>query len=131
MSRTILAAFIAMLAAAAPIGAADAPNTLTDKEKADGWKLLFDGKTTSGWHGYNQKSMPEGWAVTDGALTRVAKTTDIVSDEEFANFELQFDWKIAKNGNSGLFFHVVESPNYKRDLFHGAGVPAAGQRRTS
>ena len=48
MSRTILAAFIAMLAAAAPIGAADAPNTLTDKEKADGWKLLFDGKTTSG-----------------------------------------------------------------------------------
>ena len=119
MSRTILAAFIAAFAAAASLGAADAPNTLTDKEKADGWKLLFDGKTTNGWHGYNQKGMPEGWAVKDGALTRVAKTTDIVSDEEFENFELQFDWKLAKNGNSGLFFHVVESPKYKEVYFTG------------
>jgi 3-keto-disaccharide hydrolase len=119
MTRTMLAAFIAALAAAAPIGAADAPNTLTDKERADGWKLLFDGQTTAGWHGYKQKGMPEGWAVKDGALTRVAKTTDIVSDEEFANFELQFDWKIAKNGNSGLFFHVVESPKYKETYYTG------------
>ena len=119
MSRTILAAFIAAFAAAASLGAGDAPNTLTDKEKADGWKLLFDGQTTNGWHGYNQKGMPEGWAVKDGALTRVAKTTDIVSDEEYANFELQFDWRIAKNGNSGLFFHVVESPTYKDTYYTG------------
>jgi hypothetical protein len=63
--------------------------------------------------------MPEGWAVKDGALTRVAKTTDIVSDEEYANFELQFDWMIAKNGNSGLFFHVVESPKYKDTYYTG------------
>ena len=119
MSRTILAAFIAAFAAAASLGAGDAPNTLTDKEKADGWKLLFDGQTTNGWHGYNQKGMPEGWAVKDGALTRVAKTTDIVSDEEYANFELQFDWRIAKNGNSGLFFHVVESPKYRDTYYTG------------
>jgi Domain of Unknown Function (DUF1080) len=119
MTRTMLIAFFTSLVAAAPLGAADAPNTLTDKEKADGWKLLFDGQTTTGWHGYNQKGMPEGWAVKDGALTRVSKTTDIVSDEEFANFELRFDWKLAKNGNSGLFFHVVESPKYKDTYLTG------------
>ena len=119
MTRTLLAAFIAAFVAAAPLGAADAVNTLTDKEKADGWKLLFDGQTTKGWHGYNQTSVPEGWAVKDGALTRVAKTTDIVSDEEFENFDLQFDWKLAKNGNSGLFYHVVESPKYKEVYFTG------------
>ena len=59
MTRTLLAAFIAAFVAAAPLGAADAVNTLTDKEKADGWKLLFDGQTTKGWHGYNQTSVPE------------------------------------------------------------------------
>src|SRR5262245_6197485 len=91
MTRTLIVAFVAALIAAASLGAAEAPNTLTDKEKSEGWKLLFDGQTTNGWHSYNQKGMPEGWAVKDGALTRVSKTTDIVSDEEFANFELQFD----------------------------------------
>ena len=120
MTRTMLAAaFIAAFVAAAPLGAADAMNTLTDKEKADGWKLLFDGQTTKGWHGYNQTSVPEGWAVKDGALTRVAKTTDIVCDEEFENFALQFDWKLAKNGNSGVFYHVIESPKYKEVYFTG------------
>ena len=119
MTRTMLAAFIAAFVAAAPLGAADAMNTLTDKEKADGWKLLFDGQTTKGWHGYNQTSVPEGWAVKDGALTRVAKTTDIVSDEEFENFALQFDWKLAQNGNSGVFYHVIESPKYKEVYFTG------------
>ena len=63
--------------------------------------------------------MPEGWAVKDGALIRVSKTTDIVTDEEFANFELQFEWKIAKNGNSGLFFHVVEAPKFKETYYTG------------
>ncbi len=119
MTRTMLAAFIAALVAAAPLGADDAPNALTDKEKAEGWKLLFDGQTTKGWHGFNQKAVPEGWAVKDGALTRVSKTTDIVSDEEFENFDLQFEWQLAKNGNSGVFYHVVESPKYKEVYFTG------------
>ena len=63
--------------------------------------------------------MPEGWAVKDGALTRVAKTTDIVSDEEFENFDLQFDWKLAKNGNSGVFFTSSSHPSYKEVYFTG------------
>ncbi len=112
---------LTMLAAAA-VGVAtraDTPNTLTAQEKADGWVLLFDGSTTAGWHGYNQTTMPEGWAVKDGALTRVGKATDIASDKEYASFDFKFDWKIAQGGNSGVMYHVVESPNYKSSYFTG------------
>ena len=121
MTRFVLALSLAACTAAVPLRAADAPdNTLTAREKADGWQLLFDGKTTAGWHGYNQSSFPDGWAVRDGALTRVGgPTVDIVTDKEYANFDLQFDWKIAPKGNSGLFFHVVESPTLKSTYFSG------------
>lgn len=106
-------------AAVATAGAADEPNTLTPKEKSDGWVLLFDGSTTKGWHGFNRQGVPVGWEAKDGALTRVSKTVDLVSDNEYANFDLQFDWKIAPNGNSGLMFHVVESPKYAESYFTG------------
>jgi hypothetical protein len=119
MKRIALIVLTAAFAAMAILQAAGEPNTLTDKEKAEGWKLLFDGKTTAGWHGYNRKGFPEGWAVQDGALVRVSPTVDIVSDEEYGSFELQFDWKIAAKGNSGLFFHVVESPQLKETYFTG------------
>jgi hypothetical protein len=72
------------------------------------WKDLFDGKTTAGWRGYKQTTMPEGWKAVDGALTRVDKGGDIVSIGEFENFELTFDWKIGKGANSGVFYRVVE-----------------------
>jgi hypothetical protein len=119
MKRTVLLVIMAAMAGIGALQAADQPNTLTDKEKEDGWKLLFDGETTAGWHGYNRKGFPEGWAVQDGALTRVSPTVDLVTDEEYASFDLQFDWKIAPNGNSGLFFHVVESPKFKETYFTG------------
>ena len=111
---TVLAASTALVMARA-----DAPNTLTAAEKAGGWVLLFDGTTTAGWHGYNQATMPEGWAVKDGALTRVGKTTDISSDKEYGSFDFRFDWKIAAGGNSGVMYHVVESPKYKSSYFTG------------
>lgn len=77
------------------------------------WVALFDGKTTAGWHAYNGLGMPAGWKVVDGALTRVDKAGDIVSDREFDNFELEVEWKIAPKANSGLFYRVVENPNDK------------------
>ncbi|HEX9367449.1 MAG TPA: DUF1080 domain-containing protein, partial [Vicinamibacterales bacterium] len=73
-----------------------------------GWKDLFDGKTTTGWRGYRQTTLPEGWQVVDGALTRVGKGGDIVSEGEYENFELTVDWKIAPGGNSGIFYRVAE-----------------------
>ena len=107
MRVILLAAFSVILAG---VGAAQEPplNTLTAKEKADGWRLLFDGKTTSGWRGYRQKTMPAGWQVVDGALTRVSQASDIVTTEEFGDFELTLEWKVPPNGNSGVHYRVIE-----------------------
>jgi hypothetical protein len=86
-----------------------APNTLTAAERAAGWRLLFDGKTTAGWRGYRKTEMPAGWQITpDGALTRAASAGDIVTVDQFDSFDLMFEWKIAPGGNSGVMFHVTE-----------------------
>ena len=99
------------------------------RRKADGWKLLFDGKTTTGWRGWKQQSAPEGWKAVDGALTRVAKAGDLITVEQYASFDFAFDWRIAKNGNSGVFFHVAEGAGPAEHLHHRARVPADRQRR--
>jgi hypothetical protein len=86
-----------------------APNTLTDAEKSAGWTLLFDGHSTDGWRQFGKAEMSTGWMVVDGALTRVAKGAgDIITIGEYDNFELLIDYKISKEGNSGLMFHVTE-----------------------
>src|SRR5262245_731792 len=83
-------------------------NTLSDAEEAAGWKLLFDGTTTTGWRDYGKKTMSDGWIVQDGALTRVGAGGDIISNDEFKNFELAIDWKIEPGGNSGIFYRASE-----------------------
>ncbi len=80
------------------------------------WRALFDGKSTAGWRGYRSDSMPSGWQVVDGALTRVGPASDsgpsdIVTRERFANFELTLEWKIAPGGNSGIMYRVGEEDN--------------------
>jgi len=85
-----------------------APNTLTKREVADGWILLFDGKTTNGWRGFQKKEVPDGWQVEDGALVRKGQGGDIVTVDEFGSFELSFEWKVTEGANSGVFFHVAE-----------------------
>ncbi len=90
--------------AAAP-GAA---NQLSEKERAEGWRLLFDGKTTKGWRGYKNDKMPEGWEVVDGALARTKGGGDIVTEQQFDSFELAIDWKISEAGNSGIMYRVSE-----------------------
>jgi hypothetical protein len=77
-----------------------------------GWKSLFDGKTTAGWRGYRSKTMPAGWQVIDGALTRVDSAGDIVTNDEYADFELELEWKVAEGGNSGIFYRVSEDSDY-------------------
>lgn len=84
-------------------------NTLTPAERTGGWRLLFDGRTTEGWRGYRKSTVPDGWKVIDGTLTRVAEAGDIVSRQEFANFELALEWKISKGGNSGIMYRVTEA----------------------
>jgi hypothetical protein len=88
-----------------------ADNELSTDEKAAGWKLLFDGKTTSGWRGLGKPEFPaKGWIVTGGTLKHEAKGGggDIVTTEEFENFELVWDWKIAAVGNSGVKYNLPD-----------------------
>ncbi len=97
--------------------ATPALNTLTEAEKQEGWALLFDGQTTKGWHIYNRDTMA-GWAVENDEFIALGQGgldghgADIVTDEEFENFELSLEWKMSPGGNSGVFFNVVESPEY-------------------
>ena len=83
-------------------------NGLTDAERAAGWRLLFDGQTTTGWRNYGKPTISDGWKVQDGALTRVGAGGDIISNDEFKNFELTIDWKIEIGGNSGIFWRASE-----------------------
>ena len=98
-------------------------NTLTAAEKAAGWRLLFDGKTLTGWHGLGYESGEAGlWRVEDGTLARVPigrapvqkdgqplTGVDLISDDSFQDFELSWEWKVASAGNSGLKYNVSES----------------------
>jgi hypothetical protein len=83
------------------------PNTLTSAEKSSGWKLLFDGKTFEGWRGYKEVAIGKGWQVQDGALVLTeAKAGDLLTTEEFGDFELTFEWKISVGGNSGVIYRA-------------------------
>lgn len=106
LGRTML---VVALACGSSLMAADAAmNTLTPQEKSAGWKLLFDGHSLAGWRGYKAKTAPEGWKAVDGALTRVGKAGDLITTDQYDDFELRLEWKIPKGGNSGVFFHVTE-----------------------
>ena len=79
------------------------------------WKPLFDGQTTRGWHTYGKSAAGQAWKVADGVLyldpsAGEGSRGDIVTDEEYEDFHLKLDWKVAQNGNSGIIFYVKEDP---------------------
>jgi len=82
------------------------------------WVSLFDGKSLNGWHGFNKTGEVKNWTIEDSALVclgaaKDAHGGDIVSDKEYENFELTWDWKVTKAANSGVMYHVVESQKYQ------------------
>jgi len=83
-------------------------NFLTADEQAGGCKLLFDGQTTAGWRGYRKDHMPDGWQVKDQCLVRVGPGSDIITEDQWADFELQIEWRVCAAGNSGIFYRVNE-----------------------
>jgi hypothetical protein len=90
----------------------DPNNKLSSQEKKQGWKLLFDGNSTSGWHLYNSQGAFTVWKAKDGELfcDAMDKTGpgDLITDKEYKNYDLKFDWKLPKGGNSGVFINVLE-----------------------
>jgi len=91
------------------------PNTLTEKEKSEGWELLFDGHSLANWHIYNKGNVPSSWTIQNGVLycdpNSDEKKGDLISNKEYTDYELKFDWKLEKEGNSGVFINVQEQPD--------------------
>ena len=123
MKRTLLLLFIAVFFSlnsnAVPkkkeaMKEKSAMNALTNEEKAQGWLLMFDGKTNEGWRGYNKPGFPTGWIIENGTLkcqdsgrgeAGAANGGDIIfAKQKFSNFHLKLEWKISEGGNSGVFY---------------------------
>ena len=96
-------------------------NTLSEREKADGWQLLFDGQSISQFHRWGKEGVGSSWIIKDNALHLDAQPNpeghwqtkdggDILTNEEFQDFELSIEWKIAPCGNSGIIYNVLEDP---------------------
>src|SRR5580693_3516299 len=98
-------------------------NQLSDQERKDGWTLLFDGSTTDGWHLYNAGKVASKWRVKDGELYSDTSDQylqgDLVTDREYQNFDLTFEWKIQEGGNSGVFIDVQERPDLRATWVSG------------
>ncbi len=144
MKKSALFFLSMLLVALILFSCAQKQNILTDQEKADGWKLLFDGQTTSGWRSYNAKGVDVtvtvkinndvrssssnvkgvgDWTVENGTLAAAGTGSDgngyIVSDKQYDNFDIVFDWKVAKGSNSGLLYHVIEGKKFSTPYLTG------------
>jgi hypothetical protein len=121
MSKILMAAIVVMSIVACnssnQTSQTNRMNKLSSKQVAEGWKLLFDGETTKGWHKYGNQPVGSAWKVKDGCLYldtaikenwQIKDGGDIVTDEEFENFHLKMEWKITKGGNSGIIFAIHE-----------------------
>ncbi len=92
-------------------------NRLTAAERAAGWQLLFDGNSLEGWRGYNSEFMPNGWSVENGMLIRTGPGGDIITEQQFGDFEFYLEWLVGPGGNSGVLVRAVEG---QEEVYHGA-----------
>lgn len=128
-----------LLAALVFNASAASHNELTAKEKADGWELLFDGKTTKGWRNFKKTTFPEkGWVVEDGWLKHVqaAGGGDIMTDQAFeGDWELQWEWKIPEKANNGIKYFITEQRSgpigHEYQMIDDAGVKDPRQSTAS
>ena len=108
-------------------------NTLTESEISEGWQLLFDGTSTNQWKQFNKSTMSPAWIAKNGSLTldkslKNGTDHDIVTRQEFENFELKLEWKIDSCGNSGIMFNVVDNGKYSYPYETGAEMQVLDNR---
>lgn len=97
------------------------------KEEETDWTFLFNGKNAEGWRGYNEEAgsgLPQGWVVEGETLKSLGKGGDIGGDiiyekDKYEDFELSLEWKLSPEGNSGVFYHVVESDDFDAPYYTG------------
>jgi len=99
-------------------------NTLTDAEIKEGWQLLFDGKSMTGWRNFNKNGLGKSWIVDEESIhlngifdkngtMKIQEGGDIITEKTYGDFELRYDWKISPCGNSGVMFNILEDKKYK------------------
>jgi hypothetical protein len=98
---------VVLLAVAALMAQNGAINALTPQEQASGRTLLFNGKNLEGWRAFKSETPPAGWKVVDGLLARDSTSGDLMTKNQYGDFELRLEWKISPAGNSGIMFHVT------------------------
>lgn len=134
--RNVMVAAL-LLIGSARLAAQSPANTLSTADRDAGWRLLFDGSSTTGWRGYKTDTVPAAWHVIDGVLTKAASTGDIMTVSQYQDFELRFDWRIGAGGNSGVFYrgtnefdHIYwTGPEYQ--LLDDAAAPDGKNRLTA
>jgi len=110
---------------------------LTAEQRAAGWRALFDGSSTDAWRGYKEQGLPAGWRIESGVLTKTGPVGDIITKDQFGNFQLAFDWKLSPGGNAGLFYRGTEEYDHiywsatEYQLLDDAGHPDGKSRLTS
>jgi len=75
------------------------------------WRSLFDGKSLDAWRTYKSDAPPQKWKIKDGTLTKDGNASDLISKDQFGDFELELDWNIGEAGNSGIFYRGTEEYN--------------------
>jgi hypothetical protein len=121
---TVTATLFCMAGFAQPVPSKgkEKPNTLSGREEAQNWKLLFDGETTKGWHSFNKAGAGAAWKVKDGELYldttkkegwQTSGGGDLVTEKTYKNFDLKLEWKISAGGNSGIIFLVQEDGKHE------------------
>ncbi|MGH7939845.1 MAG: 3-keto-disaccharide hydrolase [Limisphaerales bacterium] len=108
------------------------PNTLTPRQEQEGWKLLFNGKNLNGWHSYGEHGVGKDWSVHEGSIqlkkpsaAKFADFADLVTDEQYTNFDLKVDWRAKPGIDSGIMFDVHESPKYHQTYQTGPEMQIA------
>ena len=87
---------------------ASGATSVTAEQRAAGWRPLFDGTNTSAWRGYKSQTFPAGWRIVDGVLTKTGEVGDLITRDQFGNFQLALDWKLSAKGNAGIFYRGTE-----------------------
>ena len=114
--RATLPAFIILLpaalagchTAAPPSTGPSASVSPSMRSERGAWRALFDGTSLDAWRGYRSQTIPNGWHIASGTLAKETPVADIVSKEEFGDFEVELEWRIGEAGNSGIFYRGTE-----------------------
>ncbi|MEN8228361.1 MAG: DUF1080 domain-containing protein [Bacteroidota bacterium] len=118
MNRIFISVFVAILILTVACHKNIVPGTQLQVEKDPGFEMLFDGTSTDGWRGYQKEHLPGKWVLDNGTLhfdpSGKGDGGTIVFDKIFANFHMKMEWKIAKGGNSGIFYLGSEDPAFNR-----------------